>query len=234
MVGEWSTHKGVNCKNVEICVFCLCELLHREKRSECCISSNVCILFESWFPLHSFTLLYKESSGFWCVQMAFSAYQKAWKSGWLNKVCWWMGPMSIPLSEQIHIPHQCFFLFLFFFIFCDVMFNHKVDKPDFSLPNPKRLCFCTGHCGDQSKVKSLFISHLNFQLTHIIVLDVYSHCYEVEPPSANTYLSWNTFQYVTHSLTKLSTFFVIGHANWRATNVLHRKRMNGSLLQMFL
>jgi hypothetical protein len=94
-----------------------------------------------------------------------------------------MGPMSIPLAEQIHIPHQCFFLFFSFVVMeAEGMFNHKVDWPDFSLANPKQLCFCTGHCGDQSKVKSLFISHLNFQLTYIIVLDVYSHCYEVELP----------------------------------------------------
>jgi hypothetical protein len=31
-------------------------------------------------------------------------------------------------AEQIHIPHQCFFLFFSFFVMeAEGMFNHKVD-----------------------------------------------------------------------------------------------------------
>jgi hypothetical protein len=33
-----------------------------------------------------------------------------------------MGPMSIPLSEQIHIPHQC--SSFSFSIFCDVSWSN--------------------------------------------------------------------------------------------------------------
>jgi hypothetical protein len=57
------------------------------------------------------------------------------------------------------------------------------------------------------------------------------------------YLSMNIFQYFFNSLAKLSDFFVIECANWKATILWtskvkeqcrkHRKRMNDNLLQFF-
>ncbi len=39
----------------------------------------------------------------------------------------------------------------------------------------------------------------------------------------------NTFQYFSHSLPKLSNFWIIGHASWRATNILLSVRRKGAI-----